>query len=62
MYSSPNYGRKHNRRGNGARVYFLREDMTSVYSSADGAKFQVLATSLEQAIDKANRGDIVKAY
>ena len=62
MYRSPNLEKRHNRRGNGPRCYFLREDLVPVYSSSEGARWQVLAGNLEEAVSKVAKGDIVRAY
>ena len=63
MYHSPNLERRHNRRSNrAARCYFLRGDMVPVYSSAEGARWMVTARSLEEAVSKVAKGDIVRTY
>ena len=62
MYRSPNLEKRHNRRGSGPRCYFLREDLVPVYSSGEGACWQVLARSLEEAVSKVAKGDVVRSW
>ena len=62
MYRSSNLEHKHNRQGNGPRCYFLREDLVPVYSSGEGARWQVLARSLGEAVRKAQRGDVIRSW
>ena len=62
MYHSPNFERRHNRRGGGPRTYFLTAEYEAVYCSAQGARWMVMAKTLEQAIDKAQRGDVLRSW